>query len=77
MRTWLTTKAALEPVTSAAALAAALAAFATVTVIANPPKRVGVDWEHHKFMLRDKQGTIVPDPPHGPAWYVEPQSRRI
>jgi hypothetical protein len=66
-----------EPFTSAAALAAALAAFAAAAVLIAPPKRIGVDWEKHQFMPRDEQGPIVPDPPHGPVWYVEPQARRI
>ena len=69
-------KAAGEPITSATAMAAALAAFAAAMLI-TPQKRVGIDWEHLQFMPRDEQGPIVPDPPHGPVWYVEPQARRI
>ena len=69
-------KAAGEPITSATAMAAALAAFAAATLIA-PQKPVGIDWEHHQFMPRDEQGPTVPEPPRGLIWYVEPQAPRI
>ncbi len=70
-------KAAGEPITSAVALATALAAFAAAAMLITPPKRLGIDWEHHQFMPREEQGPIVPETPQGPVWYVEPQARRI
>jgi hypothetical protein len=70
-------KTAGEPITSAAALAAALAAFAAAAMLITPQKRVGIDWEHHQFMPREEQGPIVPETPRGPFWYAEPQARRI
>ena len=66
-----------EPMTSAAALAAALAAFAAAAMLITPQKRVGIDWEHRQFMPHEEQGPIVPEPPRGPVWYVEPLARQI
>ena len=70
-------EAAGEPITSAAALAAALAAFAAAAMLITPQKRVGIDWEHRQFMPREEQRPIVPEPHRGPVWYVEPPARRI
>ena len=70
-------KAAREPIASAAVVAALVAAALAAGAALRPPKRVGVDWEHRQFMLRGEQGPIVPEAPHGPAWYVAPHDRRI
>jgi len=72
-------KAAREPITSAALVAAMVATALAVGAAVRPPKRVGVDWEHRQFMLPSGQDPIVSEPPHGqgPVWYVEPPSRRI
>jgi hypothetical protein len=73
-----TLQAAAEPIKSAAALAAIVAAALALAAALTPQKRVGVDWERRQFMLRGEgQGPIIPEPPHGPVWYVEPQARRI
>ena len=66
-------KAAGEPITSAAIIAAAMAAAWALT----PQKRVGIDREHRQFMPRDEQDPIVPETPRGLVWYVEPPARRI
>jgi hypothetical protein len=58
-----------------AAILAALAATAYAAF--TPPKRVGIDWERLQFMPREEQEPIVPETPHGPAWYVEPRARQI
>ena len=67
-----------EPMKSAAVLAAIVAiALAAASALA-PRQRVGVDWEHRKFMLRGEgQGPIIPNQPQGPVWYVEPHDRQI
>jgi hypothetical protein len=72
-------KAAREPITSAALVAAMVATALAVGAEVRPLRRVGVDWEHRQFMLPSGQDPIVPEPPHrqGPVWYVEPPSRRI
>ena len=67
-------KAAGEPITSAVALAAIIAA---AMAAAWALTRVGIDWEHRQFMPRDEQEPIVPETPRGPVWYVEPPARRI
>jgi hypothetical protein len=50
-------------------------AIAVGALFFSPAKRVGVDWEHHMFMLRDDQGPIIWPEPHGPIWYSEPRKR--
>ncbi len=67
-----------EPVMTAVAVAATVAAALAIGAALRSPQRVGVDWEHRQFMPRGEgQGPIVPEPPRGPAWYVEPPARRI
>ena len=70
-------KTAGEPITSAVALAAIIAAAMAAAGVLIPQKRVGIDWEHRQFMPRDEQEPIVPETPRGPVWYVEPPARRI
>ena len=71
-------KAAREPIASSAVVATLMAAALAAGAALRPPKRIGVDWEHRQYMLRGEgQGPIVPEAPHGPAWYVAPQQRRI
>jgi hypothetical protein len=57
-------KAAGEPITSATAMAAALAAFAAATLIA-PQKRVGIDWEHHHSCRATNKGQLFRSLPAG------------
>jgi hypothetical protein len=75
---WTRLAVAGEPLKSAAAIAALVAIALAAAAMLARSKRVGIDWEHHQFMLRGEgQGPIVPEPPRGPGWYAKPQERRI